>query len=115
MNTAHRLAVVLVLLVASAAVAADGGFTYRPVSVAFVPRFSTNGAEWRSVSSNLSLNIIGGSIGQVRGVELGGVFNIDGSRFAGAQMAGVINVVGEKLVCKDGPVFRLDQVPASVL
>lgn len=94
MKAALRLAVVLVLAVASAAAAADGRFTYRPVSVTFVPGFSTNGAEWRTVSSNFSLNIIGGSIGQVHGVELGGVFNVDEEDVFGYQAAGVFNVQG---------------------
>jgi len=108
MKTARLLAVVLVAL--SAAMAVEGRYTYRPVSVSFVPGFSTNGPEWQSVSSSLSLNIIGGFIGRVQGAELGGVFNIDekdvlgyqasgvfsvvGGGFVGAQQAGVFNVVG---------------------
>ena len=111
MRTASLSAVVLALVAASAATASEGRFTFRPVSVSFVPGFSTNGSEWKSVSSSFSLNVIGGSIGRVQGVELGSVFNIDevdalgfqaagvfntvGTRFEGAQMAGVFNVVGQ--------------------
>jgi len=92
MKTACLFAVTLVL--ATAAAAAEGDFTYRPVSISFVPGFSTNGSEWRSVSSNFSLNIIGGSIGRVHGVELGGVFNIVAEDVLGYQAAGVFNVIG---------------------
>jgi hypothetical protein len=91
-KTARLLAVVLAAL--SAALASEVRYTYRPVSVSFVPGFSTNGPEWRSVSSDLSLNIIGGNIGQVHGLELGGVFNIEEEEVLGYQAAGVFNVVG---------------------
>ena len=94
MKAARLFAVALVLVAASAASAEEGSFTYRPVSVSVVPGLSTNGPEWRSVSSTFSLNIIGGSIGQVHGVELGGVFNIDEEDVLGYQAAGVFNIAG---------------------
>jgi hypothetical protein len=40
------------------------------------------------------LNVIGGSIGRVHGVELGGVFNIDENEVVGFQAAGAVNVLG---------------------
>jgi len=89
-----RLFAIALVLVAAPAAPADGRFTYRPVSVSFVPGFSTNGPESKSVRSNFSLNIIGGHIGQVQGVELGGVFNIDEEDVLGYQAAGVFNTVG---------------------
>lgn len=69
-------------------------YVYRPVSISFVPGFSTNGPGSRYFRSNLSLNIIGGELGQVEGVELGGVFNIDEADVYGYQGAGVFNIVG---------------------
>lgn len=100
MSRVRLSAVVLVLFAGSVALAKDRPrqYTYRPVSVSFVPGFSTNGPEWKSVSSNFSLNVIGGSIGRVRGVELGGVFNIDEDEVLGYQAAGVFNVMGGRFI-----------------
>jgi hypothetical protein len=95
MSRVGMLAAVLVLIAGSAAAKdGPGQYTYRPVSIAFVPGFSTNGPTSRNVSSSLSLNIIGGSIGRVRGVELGGVFNIDEDEVLGYQAGGVFNIAG---------------------
>lgn len=125
MKAVRLFAVVLVSAAASTVLAASGGYTYRPVSVSFVPGFSTNGLDSKTVRSNLSLNIIGGSIGQVQGVELGGVFNIDEDDvygyqgagvfnivdgvFGGVQHAGVFNVVGDNIIGYQGAgVFNID-------
>jgi hypothetical protein len=89
-----RLFAAAIVLATSAASASQHRFTYRPVSISFVPGFSTNGPEWESVSSDFSLNIIGGGIGRVHGVELGGVFDIDADEVVGYQAAGVFNIVG---------------------
>jgi hypothetical protein len=95
LSRVRLFAAVLVLFAGSVAVAKAGPrqYTYRPVSISFVPGFSTNGPEARNVSSSFSLNIIGGSIGRVRGAELGGVFNIDEDEALGYQSAGVFNIV----------------------
>jgi hypothetical protein len=85
---------VVALAIAAGAAPAEGRYTYRPVSVSFVPGFSTNGQEWKTVKSNLSVNLIGGSIGRVSGAELGGVFNTDEDDVYGYQGAGVFNIVG---------------------
>jgi hypothetical protein len=124
-KTVRLFAVVLAFAAASTAVAAQGRYTYRPVSVSFVPGFSTNGLDFKTVRSNLSLNMIGGSIGQVQGVELGGVFNTDeddvygyqgagvfnivGGVFGGVQQAGVFNIVGDNIIAYQGAgVFNID-------
>ncbi len=89
--------VVMVLVPATVSVAAEQShhpYVYRPVSMSFVPGFSTNGPGSRYFRSNLSLNIIGGELGQVEGVELGGVFNIDEADVYGYQGAGVFNIIG---------------------
>ncbi len=93
MKSSGLIAMCLVLVAGSTASARER-FIYRPVSVSFVPGFSTNGQEYLSVASNLSLNVIGGSIGRVHGVELGGVFDIDRDDVIGFQAAGVLNTVG---------------------
>ena len=95
MNTV-RLFVAVLILAAGAAAARERPpqYIYRPVSVAFVPGFSTNGSESRNVSSNFSLNIIGGYLGRVHGVELGSVFNIDEDEVLGYQSAGAVNILG---------------------
>jgi hypothetical protein len=90
MSSVRLFAAVLVLFAGSVAVARDGPkqYTYRPVSIAFVPGFSTNGPESRNVSSNFSLNILGGRLGRLQGAELGGVFNVEENEAVGFQAAG---------------------------
>jgi hypothetical protein len=101
-------AVFVVGLVGSVTVAATDRYNYRPVSISFVPGFSTNGLEWKNVRSNLSLNIIGGGIGQIQGAELGGVFNADEDNVYGYQGAGVFNMVGGVFGgCQQAGVFNI--------
>jgi hypothetical protein len=84
----------LLLIAVSLARESPHHYAYRPVSIAFVPGFSTNGPSARYVSSSFSLNIIGGNLGRLRGVELGSVFNVEEDEVAGSQTAGVFNIVG---------------------
>jgi len=96
MTTVRLLVTALMLTAVSTA--AQGNprqYIHRPVSVAFVPGFSTNGGESRNVSSNFSLNIIGGHLGRLHGVEFGGVFNTESGDAVGYQAAGAANIVGE--------------------
>jgi hypothetical protein len=96
MSRVRLFAAILVLFAGSVSASEDepGRYSYRPVSVAFVPGLSTNGLDSRMVSSSFSLSIIGGYIGRVHGAELGSVFNIDEDEVIGYQAAGVLNVVG---------------------
>ncbi len=86
-----RSTIVLSAVVAMSSADAD---IYRPVSVTFVPPLSTNGVQAKDVTSNFSLNIIGGIIGEVDGVEVGSIFNVDMGNLSGFQGSGIINVVG---------------------
>ena len=95
MNTVRLLVTVLILVAGSAAAnESSRQYVYRPLSVAFVPGFSTNGPASPYVRSNFSLNIIGGNLGRLQGAELGGVFNIEEDEVLGYQAAGVFNVLG---------------------
>jgi hypothetical protein len=99
MNTV-RLFVTILILVAGPAAAKERPrqYAYRPVSIAFVPGFSTNGPASPYVSSSFSLNVIGGYLGQVHGVELGGVFNLEEDEVVGYQAAGVFNILGGRFI-----------------
>ena len=94
--SAVRLFVAVLILTAVSAAAPGNSqqYIHRPVSIAFVPGFSTNGSDSREVSSNFSLNIIGGNLGQLHGVELGSVFNLEEDDVLGYQAAGAVNVLG---------------------
>lgn len=65
-----------------------------PVGVDFVPFLGMSLRDKLDVERNVSLNILGGVTGAVRGVELAGLFSIDRDRLCGAQFAGVFNYVG---------------------
>lgn len=73
-------------------------FVQRPIQLSFIPGWSTNGPLNSQVTNKFSINVIGGYEAGLKGVELGGAFNIDKNKVTGVQAAGVINVVG-------GPVY----------
>jgi hypothetical protein len=99
MNTVRLFVTVLILATGSAgAKERPWHYTYRPVSIAFVPGFSTNGPTSPYISSSVSLNVIGGYLGQVHGVELGGVFNLEEDEVVGYQAAGVFNITGGRFI-----------------
>lgn len=70
------------------------GYTHVPVNVSFVPNVGTGGLAGGNTVSNFSLNVIGGSIGTLHGVEFGSIVNIERKDVIGAQWAGIVNIVG---------------------
>lgn len=81
------------LVLAPAVMLAQEDLMHVPVSVSFFPPLSTSGVYAWKVSTNFSLNIIGGYVGAVKGCEIGSVFNIDIRGMEGCQLGGVLNVV----------------------
>jgi hypothetical protein len=69
----------------------------RPLVVSFVPSVSTAEPDELVTEATVSLNIIGGRIGAVRGFELGSVFNIEEWDVSGAQVAGTFNIVAGRV------------------
>jgi hypothetical protein len=65
-----------------------------PVRIAFVPGLSSQGKNDKYTTSNLSLNVLGGTTGGVNGLELGSLFNIDKKNMQGVQAAGYFNITG---------------------
>jgi hypothetical protein len=61
--------------------------------LSFVPIIGTNGLSSGMFDNNLSVNIIGGYNGGVKGAEAGGGFNIITRNVVGAQAAGFLNLV----------------------
>jgi hypothetical protein len=95
MNGVRLFAAAMVLSAGTVvAEGSPGRYIHRPVSISFVPGFSTNGSQARDVCSNFSLNVIGGNLGRLHGVEFGGVFNIEEGEALGYQAAGAVNVLG---------------------
>lgn len=70
---------------------------HRPVSVSLIPPLSTNWLSARRVESNFSVNILGGRLGALAGVELGGVFNSVRYGVTGFQAAFGANACGGSL------------------
>lgn len=67
---------------------------HRVFQMSLVPGIGTNGFLTGKFTHNMSLNIIGGFTQGIKGVELGGVFNITERMLRGAQVAGVFNATG---------------------
>lgn len=63
-----------------------------PVRIAFLPGLSTQGKNDKYTTSYLSLNVLGGTTGGIKGVELGSLFNIDKKNMQGVQAAGWFNI-----------------------
>ena len=67
---------------------------YRDWQVTFVPPIGTNGLLSGVVTNKLSVNLLAGYNGGLRGAEFGGLFNILRKDMVGAQFAGLGNLVG---------------------
>ncbi|SMD36772.1 hypothetical protein SAMN04488029_3058 [Reichenbachiella faecimaris] len=61
-----------------------------------VPMIGTNGKLSGQVTNKLSVNLLAGYAHGVKGVELGGFYNIDRRGMTGLQMGGFGNAVGEE-------------------
>lgn len=67
-----------------------------PIQISFVPAFGTNRILSGGMVNNFSLNILAGYANGLRGVEIGGLVNIDREDVSGFQVAGLVNAVGGK-------------------
>lgn len=100
MTSLFRLTLALSLLAAPAAIAsepaaeASASERWVPLRLSLLPNVSTAGLAEGDVTTNVSLNLIAGHAGKLRGVEMGAVANTLGQSMHGVQMAGVTNIVG---------------------
>jgi hypothetical protein len=62
--------------------------------LSFLPMLGTNKRLSGKVTNSMSLNILGGFASSLKGVEVGGIFNIERHRVQGMQIAGLANMVG---------------------
>ncbi|MDN5214463.1 STN domain-containing protein [Fulvivirgaceae bacterium BMA12] len=67
---------------------------YRFAQASFVPFVGTNLKMSGTVENSLSLNVLAGYNGASKGLEFGGILNINRFYSRGAQVAGIGNVVG---------------------
>lgn len=65
---------------------------FRPIQVSFVPYFGTNGFKTDSIVNAVSINILAGSVYEVRALELGSLVNIVRHESRGFQGAGLVNI-----------------------
>lgn len=65
-----------------------------PVQASLIPSLSTRGMMNSQINSSVSLNLLGGYTGGVRGVEMAGLYNINRMNVHALQMAGIFNTVG---------------------
>jgi hypothetical protein len=72
----------------------DGDTIHVPVQISLVPFMGTNGMQSGQAINDVSINILGGYAAGTRGVELGGLFNINRGNMTGVQLAGTFNRVG---------------------
>ncbi len=69
-------------------------FTEKPFQFSVIPGISSQGEMSGQVINNFSLNLFGGYTGGVKGLEIGGLFNIDKKDVKWVQAAGLFNMVG---------------------
>lgn len=65
----------------------------RPVQLTFIAPLGTNGLECGKVTNKLSINVLGGYSGGLKGAEFGGFANVIKGEMVGAQFAGFSNTV----------------------
>lgn len=69
-------------------------FAKRSCQISFLPVLGTNGLLSPQITNNYSVNLLGGYTGGLKGIELGGLVNIDKRNVQGFQASGLFNVVG---------------------
>jgi len=74
-----------------------GFFVDKPYQVSVVPGVGTHGSMSSQVENKVSFNILGGYTAGVKGVELGGLFNLVKNNVEGVQIGGLFNVAGGKV------------------
>ena len=65
-----------------------------PVQFSLIPSISTNGLIGSAITHNFSLNVLAGYTNGVKGVEIGGLFNLNRGEVVGVQIAGLGNLNG---------------------
>jgi hypothetical protein len=71
------------------------GTKVRPVQVTFIYPLGTNGAASPEYTNNVSLNVLAGVNGGVKGAEVASLVNVDKKSVEGFQAAGLVNLTGE--------------------
>ncbi|HTN37062.1 MAG TPA: hypothetical protein VL053_08290, partial [Arachidicoccus sp.] len=69
-------------------------FATRPYQFSVIPKWNSRGDMSGQVVSKFSLNLLAGYNGGVHGFEMGSIANLNRTEVEGAQMAGVMNIVG---------------------
>ena len=69
----------------------EGTHTHVPFSLSFIPNVSVGGFMGGDIVTNCSINIIGGHVAKLNGIEFGSVLNWETEEVTGAQFSGVIN------------------------
>jgi hypothetical protein len=69
-------------------------FAKRPFQISITPGLSTHGLMSSQVVNKFSINLAGGYTAGVKGLEIGGLFNINRFNSKYVQLAGVFNMVG---------------------
>lgn len=71
--------------------------TSRALQFSVIPALGSNGKVSGSHTNRFSINLFAGYNGGVKGVELGGLLNINKTRMTGVQFGGLGNIVGGKI------------------
>ena len=77
-------------------------FVDRPYQASLVPGLSTHGRMSSITVNKASINLLGGYTGGVKGVEIGGLFNINKNDANYVQAAGLFNIVGDDMAGVQG-------------
>jgi hypothetical protein len=65
-----------------------------PIQISFLPALGTNKLLSGGMDNNVSINILAGYANGVKGMEVGGLVNLDRANVTGFQAAGLANIVG---------------------
>lgn len=65
-----------------------------PIQMSLVPSIGTNGLMSGGMTNVVSINLLAGYAAGVKGVEIGGLVNIDRENVMGFQVGGLANIVG---------------------
>ena len=72
-------------------------FANKPYQTSLIPGLSTHGSMSSQSVNKFSFNLLGGYTGGVNGFEMAGIFNINKTNVRGAQIGGVFNMADGKV------------------
>lgn len=72
--------------------------TTKPLHFSVIQTVSTEGLESKNINYNFSFNLLSGTVKNIYGIEIGGLYNQNNGKMQGAQFSGLVNITKENVL-----------------